>query len=79
MWVLDQSAGGSVWKYVRVKMRFFGLFFVVFCGNGQSGNAAQGQVVILLGNILIRDEIEDGGRKAKVESCGLGKEVAWET
>ena len=33
----------------------------------------------LLGNMLIRVEIEDGGRKAKVESCGLGKQVAWET
>ena len=33
----------------------------------------------MLGNILIRVEIEDGGRKAKVESCGLGKQVAWET
>jgi len=36
-------------------------------------------VVIFLGNILIRVEIEDGGRKAKVESGWLGKEVAWET
>ena len=32
-----------------------------------------------MGNILIRGEIEDGGRKAKVESGWLGKEVAWET
>jgi len=29
--------------------------------------------------MLIRVEIEDGGRKAKVESGWLGKEVAWET
>ena len=34
---------------------------------------------LLLDNILIRVEIEDGGRKAKVKSCGLGKQVAWET
>ena len=33
----------------------------------------------MLGNILIRVEIEDGRRKAKVESCRLGKKVAWET
>ena len=33
----------------------------------------------MLGNMLIRVEIEDGRRKAKVESFGLGKEVAWET
>ena len=32
-----------------------------------------------MGNILIRVEIEDGGRKAKVESSWLGKEVVWET
>ena len=37
------------------------------------------QGVDLQGNILIRVEIEDGGRKAKVENCGLGKQVAWET
>ena len=30
-------------------------------------------------NILIRVEIENGGRKAKVESGWQGKEVAWET
>ena len=36
-------------------------------------------VCVLLGNMLIRVEIEDGGRKAKVESCGLGNQVAWET
>jgi len=35
--------------------------------------------MIFLGNILIRVEIEDGGRKAKVESGWRGKEVAWET
>ena len=33
----------------------------------------------MLGHILIRVEIEDGRRKAKVESCGLGKQVEWET
>jgi len=27
----------------------------------------------------IRVEIEDGRRKAKVESCGLGDQVAWDT
>jgi len=32
-----------------------------------------------LDNILINVEIEDRGRKAKVESDWLGKEVAWET
>ena len=32
-------------------------------------------MVILLGNILIRVEIEDGRRKAKVESCWLGDQV----
>ena len=32
-----------------------------------------------MGNILIRGEIEDGGRKAKVESGWLGKVVAWKT
>ena len=31
------------------------------------------------GNMSIRVEIEDGRRKAKVESCGLGDQVAWET
>ena len=27
----------------------------------------------------IRVEIDDGRRKAKAESCGLGDQVAWET
>ena len=34
-------------------------------------------VFLFLGNILIRVEIEDGGRNANVESGWLGKEVAF--
>ena len=34
--------------------------------------------VDLVGNMSIRVEIEDGRRKAKVESCGLRDQVAWE-
>jgi len=37
---------------------------------------SSGRVFCCLGNILIRVEIEDGGRKAKVESGWLEKEVA---
>jgi hypothetical protein len=38
---------------------------------------SRGRWSFFLGNILIRVEIEDGGRKAKVENGWLGKEVAW--
>jgi len=36
-------------------------------------------MIKFLDNILIRVGMEDGGRKAKVESGWLGKEVARET
>jgi len=44
-------------------------------GNGTTSRQGVG----FLGNMLIRVEIEDGGMKAKVESCGLGNQVAWMT
>jgi len=46
------------------------------------GNLAiqsRGRWSFFLVNILIRVEIEDGGRKAEVESGWQGKEVVWET
>jgi len=50
------------------------LFCVV---RGNPGMQSRGRWSFFLGNILIRVEIEDGGRKAKVENGWLGKEVAW--
>jgi len=52
-------------------------FFFVVMGNPATQSSGRGS--FFLGNILIRVEIEDGGRKAKVESGWLDKEVAWET
>ena len=82
MWVLDQNAGGSVWTYVscffspRLLVRF--LFFVVVRGN--PGMQSRGRwSFFFLGNMFIRVEIKDGGRKAKVESGLRGKEMAWYT
>ena len=46
---------------------------------GNPATQSSGKGSFCLGNILIRVEIEGGGRKAKVESSWLGKEVAWET
>jgi len=40
---------------------------------------SSGRGYFCLGNTLIRVEIENGGRKAKVENGWRGKEVAWET
>ena len=46
---------------------------------GNLAMQSRGWGSFFLSNILIRVEIEDGGRKAKVESGWLDKEVAWET
>ena len=59
--------------YVAHRLICWAIFFSFFFRGVHS------RLVILLDNILIRVAIEDGGRKAKVESGWLGKEVAWET
>ena len=48
-------------------------------GAGLSETPGFSLILSCLDNILINVEIEDRGRKAKVESDWLGKEVAWET
>ena len=83
--------GGGYWAYVQVgvcgstyafSFLFFLYIYFVVMGNAAMQNRGRWSLLLLflfLGNILIRVEIEDGGRKAKVGSGWLGKEVAWET
>jgi len=71
MWLIYHNAGGSGWKY------FFIVFFLLVMGSPATRISGSGSFFVCY--ILFRVEIEDGGRKAKVENGWLWKEVAWET
>jgi len=59
-----------------LEVYFFVWFFVVM---GSPATRSSGSGSFFFCKNEIRVEIDDGGRKAKVESSWLGKQVAWET
>jgi len=62
MWVFGHNSGVSVWKYFFLCISFF-------VGSPATWISGGGSFFL---NIFIRVEIEDGPRKAKVESSWLG-------